>query len=77
MPWEEIYNEAKEEISNLQPQFPDECLFGDKLGHSLGSSLANIYQTFDDEELYPTIEEKAAMLLHSLITSHSLVSGDN
>jgi death-on-curing family protein len=76
MPWKEIYNEAKKEISNLQHQFPDECLFGNELGHSLESSIANIYNIFDNKESYPTIEDKAAMLLYSLITSHSFSDGN-
>jgi death-on-curing family protein len=71
-----VYFEAKIEISKLKNQFPDEYLFGDELGHSLESSIANIYQTFGGKDLYPSLEEKAAMLFYSVIKNHSIVSGD-
>ncbi|MDR1809035.1 MAG: type II toxin-antitoxin system death-on-curing family toxin [Prevotella sp.] len=74
--WEQVYFEAKIEISKLKNQFPDEYLFGDELGHSLESSIANIYQTFGGKDLYPSLEEKAAMLFYSVIKNHSIVSGD-
>ena len=42
----------------------------------LDSALENIYQTFDGKELYPTKEEKAAMLGFSLISNHAFVDGN-
>ena len=38
-------------------------LFGNEKDQSFDSSINTIYQTFDGKELYPSIEEKAAMLL--------------
>ncbi|MDY3089973.1 MAG: RhuM family protein, partial [Porphyromonas sp.] len=43
---------------------------------SFRSSLGQIYQTFDGQELYPTIEEKAAMLLYLVVKNHSFVDGN-
>lgn len=45
-------------------------------GGSLDSSVNSIYQTFGGEELYPTIEEKAARLCFSLIKNHPFVDGN-
>ena len=42
----------------------------------LDSSIQQIYQTFDGEELYKTKEEKAARLGYSLISNHAFVDGN-
>ena len=42
----------------------------------LESALAAPYQTFDGAELYPTLEEKAARLAHSLVLNHAFVDGN-
>ena len=41
----------------------------------LNSALDGIFQTFDGKELYPTKEEKGAMLGYSLISNHAFVDG--
>lgn len=46
----------------------DECL--------LNSALNGIFQTSDGKELYPTKEEKGAMLGYSLISNHAFVDGN-
>ena len=42
----------------------------------LDSALASAYATFGGEELYPTVEEKAARLGFSLIANHAFVDGN-
>ena len=42
----------------------------------LDSALNGIFQTFDGKELYPTKEEKGAMLGYSLISNHAFVDGN-
>ena len=42
----------------------------------LNSALDGIFQTFDGKELYPTKEEKGAMLGYSLISNHAFVDGN-
>ena len=42
----------------------------------LDSSIEQIYQTFDNEELYKTKEEKAARLAFTLISNHAFVDGN-
>jgi len=40
------------------------------------SSLGAIYQTFGGNDLYPTVEEKAAHLLYFVTKNHSFVDGN-
>ena len=42
----------------------------------LESAIENAYATFDEAELYPTKEEKAARLGFSLIANHAFVDGN-
>ena len=42
----------------------------------LDSALNNCYQTFDGKELYPTKEEKGAILGYSLVSNHAFVDGN-
>ena len=42
----------------------------------LDSALEGIFQTFGDEELYPTKEEKGARLGYTLISNHAFVNGN-
>ncbi len=42
----------------------------------LDSALASAYQTFGGQELYPTIQEKAAKMGYSLIKNHAFVDGN-
>ena len=44
--------------------------------HLLDSALNGIFQTFDGKELYPTKEEKGAMLGCSLISKHAFIDGN-
>lgn len=51
-------------------------LFGNEKDQSFKSSLETIYQTFDGEDLYLTIEEKAANLLYFIVKNHSFTDGN-
>ena len=42
----------------------------------LSKALEGKYETVDGQELYPTIEEKAAKLGHSLIRNHAFFDGN-
>jgi prophage maintenance system killer protein len=50
--------------------------FGKERDQSFNSSISTIYQTFDGEELYPTLEKKAAMLLYLVTKNHSFIDGN-
>ena len=69
------YEECKEVISQMR--FGDESdLFGKEKDDSFQGSIGNIYQSFDGQELYPTLEEKAAHLLYFVTKNHSFYDGN-
>ena len=70
------YNNAIKAIRSLKKQFGSSKLFGNEKDDSFKSSLNTIYQTFDGKELYPGLEEKAAMLLYLVIKNHSFSDGN-
>ena len=51
-------------------------LFGNEKDNSLKGILANIYQTFDGNDLYPSLEEKASHLIYFLIKNHPFSDGN-
>ena len=51
-------------------------LFGQERGHGLDGILAAIDQTFGGQDLYPSIEEKAAHLLYFVIKDHPFSDGN-
>ena len=65
------YEEAMEAIHLLQEKFGSSNLFGNEKDQSFKSSINTIYQTFGGEELYPSVEEKAAMLFYLVVKNHS------
>ena len=50
--------------------------FGIRDENLLNSALEEIFQTFDGKDLYPSKEEKGAMLGYSLISNHAFVDGN-
>lgn len=70
------YEEAMEAIQLLQKKFGSSDLFGNEKDQSFKSSINTIYQTFGGEELYPSIEEKAAMLFYLVVKNHSFSDGN-
>lgn len=69
------YDECMALISQMRPRFASD-IFGREKDDSFHSSIAAIYQSFGGEELYPSIEEKAANLLYFVIKNHSFVDGN-
>ncbi len=70
------YPQAKNAIDTLREKFNSTSIFGMEKDDSFKSSLNTIYQTFDKNELYPSVEEKAAHLLYFVIKNHSFVDGN-
>ncbi len=70
------HEEARRIIERLREQFGAAALFGREKDDSLRSALANVMQTFDGKDLYPSLEEKAAQLLYGLIKNHPFVDGN-
>ena len=50
--------------------------FGKERDKFFDSSISTIYQTYDGKELYPTLEQKAAMLLYLVTKNHSFIDGN-
>jgi len=75
-PFHATYDNAMEAIKGLREKFGGSALFGHEKDNSFKSSIGQIYQTFDGEELYPSVEEKAAMLLYLVTKNHSFSDGN-
>ncbi len=70
------YENAMEAIQLLKGKFGESNLFAHEKDQSFKSSISTIYQTFDGIELYPSVEEKAAMLLYLVTKNHSFSDGN-
>ena len=75
-PFHATYENAMQEIVRLREKFGGSTLFGNEKDDSFKSSIGQIYQTFGGEELYPSVEEKAAMLLYLVTKNHSFSDGN-
>lgn len=70
------YHEAMEQILLWRDKENLGGLFGNEKDNSFKSALETIYQTFDGQELYPSIEEKAANLLYFIVKNHAFSDGN-
>ena len=75
-PFHATYENAMKEINLLREKFGGSVLFGNEKDDSFKSSIGQIYQTFGGKELYPSVEEKAAMLLYLVTKNHSFSDGN-
>lgn len=85
----ELDKEGKTEKETIYPNYEDYMkfisemyadysngIFAQPKDESFHSSINMIKQTFDDNELYPTIQEKATNLLYSIVKNHSFIDGN-
>ncbi len=70
------YEDAKNQISIAKKNQGNSELFGREKDESFKSSINTIYQTIDGNELYPSLEEKAANLLYFITKNHSFTDGN-
>ncbi len=70
------YENAMAVIMELKTKFGESELFGHEKDESFHSSIGQIYQTWDVIDLYPSVEEKAAMLLYLVVKNHSFSDGN-
>lgn len=70
------YDNAMEVINALKEKFGGSQWFANEKDDSFKSSIGQIYQTFGGEDLYPSVEEKAAMLLYLVVKNHSFSDGN-
>ena len=65
-----------EVINGLKEKFGESSLFANEKDESFRSSIGQIYQTWDGKDLYPSVEEKAAVLLYLVTKNHSFTDGN-
>ena len=70
------YKSAKELIANFKTELGVDGLFGIERENALKGILGNLMQSFDGQDLYPSIEEKAAHLLYFVIKDHPFSDGN-
>jgi len=70
------YDNAMAAIQQLKVKFGESRWFGNEKDDSFKSSVGQIYQTFGGVDLYPSVEEKAAMLLYLVTKNHSFSDGN-
>jgi prophage maintenance system killer protein len=70
------YKDAVKILKELKKKFGGSDLFGKEKDESFRSTIGTLYITFNKKELYPSVEEKAAMLLYLTIKNHSFIDGN-
>jgi len=74
------YQQLKNGITALKADLAERgeatALFGQERSHSLQGILGNLDQTFGGQDLYPSVEEKAAHLLYFVIKDHPFSDGN-
>lgn len=69
------YEECRDVIARMR--FGDESdLFGHEKDDSFKGSIGNIYQSFGGQDVYDSLEEKAANLLYFVTKNHSFFDGN-
>jgi prophage maintenance system killer protein/prophage antirepressor-like protein len=73
-------DQARSAISSLKQELAVRGeatgLFGQERGEGLSGIIGALYQTFGGEDLYPSVEEKAAHLLYFVIKDHPFSDGN-
>lgn len=75
-PFRATYENAMLAVNSLKEKFGGSQWFANEKDDSFKSSIGQIYQTFAGEDLYPSVEEKAAMLLYLVVKNHSFSDGN-
>ena len=74
--YELTLDEARQTVDALREQFGGSELFGREKDQSFESSVRTIYQSFGGQDMYPSVEEKAANLLYFVVKNHSFSDGN-
>ena len=68
------YEECRKVIDDMK--FGEESdLFGVEKDESFKGTLGSIYQGFGGQEIYPSLQEKAANLLYLVVKNHAFLDG--
>jgi len=73
-PYAITYEIGMEIVASMKGGF--DGLFGVEKDKSFESAIGAIYQTFGGDDLYPSIEEKAANLLYFVVKNHAFSDGN-
>lgn len=68
-------NEYMALVEQLRPAF-NSAVFGKEKDKGFDSAISQIKQGFGNKDAYPSIEEKAAMLLYLIVKNHAFVDGN-
>ena len=74
-----VYTVTYEECRSIIDEMKygnDSTLFGNEKDDSFKGSIGEIYQSFGGQDVYPTLEEKAANLLYFVVKNHSFSDGN-
>lgn len=74
--WHLTIEEAREVIARVRAEFPADGLFGGERGEALQGVIGAVYQGFAGQELYPSVQAKAANLLYLIVKDHPLSDGN-
>jgi prophage maintenance system killer protein len=74
--WELTIEEARSVITRVGDEFPQDKLFGRDPQGKLDGTIGAIYQGFGGQDIYPTVEDKAANLLYLVVKDHALADGN-
>ncbi|HWL60375.1 MAG TPA: virulence protein RhuM/Fic/DOC family protein [Microbacteriaceae bacterium] len=74
--WTLTYEEARAVVDQVRAEFPEDTLFGGERGGAFRGVVEAIYQGFAGQEIYPTVEAKAANLLYLVVKDHPLSDGN-
>ena len=68
---------AREVIRSVREQFPSDSLFGaERQGEGLRAILAQVEQSSFGQQLYPTVEDRAANIIYLIVKNHPLSDGN-
>lgn len=70
------YEEALHIVGQLRDQFSESSVFGVEKDKGLAAALGAVMQSAGGQDVYPSLEEKAAHLLYFLIKNHAFVDGN-
>ncbi|MBT1182048.1 virulence protein RhuM/Fic/DOC family protein [Bifidobacterium sp. CP2] len=74
--WKFTAAEARALVVRLREEYPDDSLLGQERGDALERIIGAVYQSFAGQDLYPTVEEKAAHLLYFMVKDHPFADGN-
>lgn len=74
--WTLSHDDARSVIGSIALEFPNDTLFGAERGEALKGVVETIYQGFAGQELYPSVQTKAANLLYLVVKDHPLSDGN-